>query len=371
MFNFDNIHGIGEPSGDVKYANLPDKPQINSVTLVGNKSLDDLGIQAKGDYALNTEVNNKLSEKLSIDVDNISDTGKQNILTIVGKETLDNEITQLNTSMDTMDTELSQAKADIIQINAELDQLNPSEVIASEKYGIKGDYSTQYGILECPNGILKNTSDKEIVLQQGVVLQCAGQDSKTTIATAITHTVESNTDIDIFYAGGQLLECGDVFYQINEPDNGVSNFVAWWNPEAGVWKFKSNDTGNVFREAVACRIAHLHCNENYITRIDYIGNRILDDECFITQEELSTLQISGLDTPDKTIIGAINGIDTELATKADINQLPATTSLLQGSSLVPISTLATDATLAEAVQKINEVIAILVSRGVARNQVSS
>lgn len=35
---------------DLKYGKLPDKPQINGVTLIGNKSLDDLGITKVNDY---------------------------------------------------------------------------------------------------------------------------------------------------------------------------------------------------------------------------------------------------------------------------------------------------------------------------------
>lgn len=40
----------GGGAGTSDYAELTNKPQINSVELTGNKTLDDLGIQAKGDY---------------------------------------------------------------------------------------------------------------------------------------------------------------------------------------------------------------------------------------------------------------------------------------------------------------------------------
>ena len=45
--------------GTTDYTALSNKPQINSVELNGNKSLDDLGIQAKGEYALKSELANK------------------------------------------------------------------------------------------------------------------------------------------------------------------------------------------------------------------------------------------------------------------------------------------------------------------------
>ena len=45
------VGGEGSSGGASDYSSLTGKPQINSVELSGNKSLDDLGIQAKGEYA--------------------------------------------------------------------------------------------------------------------------------------------------------------------------------------------------------------------------------------------------------------------------------------------------------------------------------
>lgn len=158
----------------------------------------------------------------------------------------------------------------------------------AEQYGIQGDYATRYGILECPNGIL-NVNGMQVILKQGVVMQCAGQDIKTMITSDTPYTITATNDIDLFYASGSILECGDVFYQESEPDNGTSNFVAWWKPSKGKWQFKSNETGNVFREAVACRLAHVHTDGTTITRVDYIGNRILDDEIFVEKKDIETI----------------------------------------------------------------------------------
>ena len=49
-------------SGTSDYNELINKPQINSVELHGNKTLDELGIQAKGDYALADDVDAQISE---------------------------------------------------------------------------------------------------------------------------------------------------------------------------------------------------------------------------------------------------------------------------------------------------------------------
>ena len=50
-------------SGD--YLGLSNKPQINSVVLIGNKSLDDLNIQVKGEYADRPLTNSEIEELLN------------------------------------------------------------------------------------------------------------------------------------------------------------------------------------------------------------------------------------------------------------------------------------------------------------------
>ena len=44
------------------YENMENLPSINNVKLIGNKTLDDLGIQAKGDYALYSAIPTKTSD---------------------------------------------------------------------------------------------------------------------------------------------------------------------------------------------------------------------------------------------------------------------------------------------------------------------
>ena len=53
------------PSGTTNYEELENKPQINSIELNGNKTLEELGIQASGDYATNEYVNTELDKKLN------------------------------------------------------------------------------------------------------------------------------------------------------------------------------------------------------------------------------------------------------------------------------------------------------------------
>lgn len=155
--------------------------------------------------------------------------------------------------------------------------------------GIKGDYCTSYGILEAPNGILTNPSGMEVTLKQGVVIQLAGQDIKTMVSSDMSQTLTSTADCDLFYVSGtsSLMEVAQIVYSKNEPDNGATGVLAWWNPDNGKWKFKSNDTGNVWKEAVATPIAHIHTNGTAITRIDHIGYRVMDDEVYALKSDLS------------------------------------------------------------------------------------
>lgn len=57
------INSTGGGSGDTSdYTDLTNKPKINNVELNGNKSLNDLGIQPSGNYALESEIPTKTSD---------------------------------------------------------------------------------------------------------------------------------------------------------------------------------------------------------------------------------------------------------------------------------------------------------------------
>lgn len=185
--------------------------------------------------------------------------------------------------------------------------------------GIKGDYCTSYGIIDAPNGVLTNPSGMEVVLKQGVVLQLAGQDIKTIISGDLTHTITSTADCDLFYVSGttSLMEVAQIVWSRVEPDNGQAGVLAWWNPDNKKWKFKSNDTGNVWAEAVATPVAHIHTNGTTITRIDHIGYRILDDEIYALKSETNTaltgkanIDLTNTNMLTNCILSAPNGVMT-------------------------------------------------------------
>lgn len=197
--------GGGGGTGTSNYADLTNKPRINGVTLIGDKTTEDLGIVISG--------------------------GSDN--------------------------------------------------------GLRGDYETTYGIIECPNGLIDySISSNRIMIKSGIQLLAWGNDTKVMIASDTPHDVLATRDFTLVYVDGEFLEC-DVFYQTAEPENGSDLYIAWWNGEK--WQFKSNDTGNVWRTPEkATPIADIHINDGVINRIDYVGYRVMNDEIYITQEVFET-----------------------------------------------------------------------------------
>lgn len=197
-----------------------------------------------------------------------------------------------------------------------------------EKYGIKADYSNTYGILDCPNGLIDTAfTSKEIEIQPGIVLKAAGSSMRTMIASKMKYTIQEEGDITLFFTRTEsesgtvqvgFLEAGDVFYQTEEPSNGSASYLAWWNPEEGLWKFKSDDTGNVWRSAVATPIANITVNDSNtgIKGIDYVGYRLIDDD---NPAQLS--DIENIQGHIQTINNNISNLETSisfLANSADV-----------------------------------------------------
>ena len=102
-----NIEIGGGGGGTSDYTNLTNKPKINNVELNGNKSLNDLGIQPAGNYALESEipdvsnfitkdVNNLTYYTLSSELSNVATSGSYNDLS--NKPTIPSEVTETTVS---------------------------------------------------------------------------------------------------------------------------------------------------------------------------------------------------------------------------------------------------------------------------------
>lgn len=197
----------------------------------------------------------------------------------------------------------------------------PTGPSSTSSYGIKGDYFSKYGITKCQNGLIKTTLDsKEVVVLAGIECFMPGATTKITIASNITYEVQATTKTTLFLAGAEIIESEDVFYQEIEPEDGSSTYVAWYNPKANEWKFKSNDTGNVFRTVRATPIADVYVDGSNITRIDYIGYRVFNDTIYATKDDLDTVSNSLSTKQDALTTDQLNAINSGI-TETNFNEL--------------------------------------------------
>lgn len=197
----------------------------------------------------------------------------------------------------------------------------PTGPSSTSSYGIKGDYFSKYGITKCQNGLIKTTLDsKEVVVLAGIECFMPGATTKITIASNITYEVQATTKTTLFLAGAEIIEAEDVFYQETEPEDGSSTYVAWYNPKANEWKFKSNDTGNVFRTVRATPIADVYVDGSNITRIDYIGYRVFNDTIYATKDDLDTVSNSLSTKQDALTTDQLKAINSGI-TEDNFNEL--------------------------------------------------
>lgn len=108
-----NIEIGGGGGGTSNYNALTNKPKINNVELKGNKSLNDLGIQPAGNYALKSEIPTVPTKVSAFTNDAGYLTTHQDIS---GKENTSNKVTSISSS--STDTQYPSAKAVYSYINS-------------------------------------------------------------------------------------------------------------------------------------------------------------------------------------------------------------------------------------------------------------
>lgn len=169
----------------------------------------------------------------------------------------------------------------------------------TDNNGLEGDYATTYGIDdETKSGLpyIKAVGSRVVVIPAPLELDVPGQPGLTTIASPIEYEVQSTDNPTLFYAQGTIIEATDVFFQVEEPQNGTSGYAAWWN--GTTWQFKSNDTGNVWRVANAVRIAKTVFTGTSLTRLCFTGCRVLNKQEYATKAEVGDISAA---------LDAING----------------------------------------------------------------
>ena len=158
---------------------------------------------------------------------------------------------------------------------------------SADNNGLEGDYCSKYGIVdETASGLPTQGTGNQIIIPAQLVMDVPGVSGLTTNASAITHDLVSTTDCEIFLSEGTVIEATDVFFQTDEPEYGATGYAAWWNGTE--WKFKSNDTGNVWSAANAVRIAKCIFTDGALTRLCFTGCRVLDKQEWLPKNGITT-----------------------------------------------------------------------------------
>lgn len=153
----------------------------------------------------------------------------------------------------------------------------PSGGSSADNNGLEGDYCSKYGIVdETSSGLPTQGTGNQIIIPAQLVMDVPGVPGLTQNGTKITHDLVSTTDCEIFLAEGTVIEATETYWQTTEPEDGQTGYLAWWNGTE--WKFKSNDTGNVWRAANAVRIAKCIFTDGSLTRLCFTGCRVLNKQ---------------------------------------------------------------------------------------------
>jgi hypothetical protein len=150
-----NVVVTSAEGGTTDYNKLENKPSINNVVLLGNKTLDELGVQPKGNYALKTDVPTKTSQLTNDKGYATKDELNNKVDKVNGKSLiLDTEIERLSKVDNYDDTEIKElinAKANTSAIPTKVSQLTndknyltsiPSEYITETELEEK-NYATE------------------------------------------------------------------------------------------------------------------------------------------------------------------------------------------------------------------------------------
>lgn len=148
---------------------------------------------------------------------------------------------------------------------------------SADNNGLEGDYCSKYGIVdETSSGLPTQGTGNQIIIPAQLVMDVPGVAGLTQNGTKITHDLVSTTNCEIFLAEGTVIEATETYWQTTEPEDGQTGYLAWWNGTE--WKFKSNDTGNVWRAANAVRIAKCIFTDGALTRLCFTGCRVLNKQ---------------------------------------------------------------------------------------------
>lgn len=261
--------------------------------------------QPKGDYATNAT-----TDTLRNDIDGLGDQVHEIEAKIPSDATASN---QLATKADLANVDTLPAQTGNAGKFLSTDGTKAFWNTVPDNNGLEGDYCCKYGIVdETVSGLPTQGTGNQLIIPAGLVLDIPGSPGLTTNLTAITHDLVSTTNCEIFLAQGTVIEATEVYWQTTEPEDGQAGYLAWWNGTG--WKFKSNDTGNVWRAANAVRVAKCIFTDGTLTRLSFTGCRVLNKQLYATKADLENVSVA---VDDITITKKADG---KIQASAMVNQ---------------------------------------------------
>lgn len=163
----------------------------------------------------------------------------------------------------------------------------------ADNNGLEGDYCSRYGIVdETTSGLPVQGTGNQVIIPAGLVLDVPGSPGLTTVISKIIHDLTATTNCEIWLANGTAIEVLKMFWSETEPEDGTEGFAGWWN--GSEMKFKSNDTGNVWRAANAVRVAKCIFTDGNLTRLCFTGCRVLNKQEFASKDSVGFAPVARL-----------------------------------------------------------------------------
>lgn len=214
----------------------------------------------------------------------------------------------------------------------------------TDNNGLEGDYCARYGIDdETKSGLPYQGTGNQVIVPAQLQMDVPGVAGLTTNASQIVHDLIATTNCELFLAQGTVIEATDVFFQITEPQDGTTGYAAWWNGTE--WKFKSNDTGNVWRAANAVRIAKCIFTGGNLTRLCFTGCRVLNKQEYATARALKLSDTFAQSVANNATYNVLTTFDLSTDTILEANTSASNFSLTSGVLKVPASPKYSDYTI--------------------------
>lgn len=148
--------------------------------------------------------------------------------------------------------------------------------LQSTDVGMRGDYCSQYGVIQATAGLPTIGTGNSVNLPGGVVLKLQGTAAdptikRTTLASPQTVTLTKTTDSILAYVEGVegFQQCDKICFSPSEPPNDEST-CRLWNDGTQMY-FRDINHGDTWIPCRAAVLAELHYTDGVLTWLDFTG----------------------------------------------------------------------------------------------------